>query len=99
MREASTLTLWIDVSHFRLLQVVTFRSCNVRSNVVDNDRNTQAMLAAKDVLEEGSFAGALRFISYGSHSKYLQCSICYSPRNQIAASLARSEVSYVSVSS
>lgn len=99
MREASTLTLWFDVSHVRLLQVVRFRSCNVRSNVVDNDRNTQAMLAAKDVLEEGSFAGALESISYGSHPKYLQDSIRYSPRSQIVESLARSEVSYVSVSS
>jgi len=47
----------------------------IRSDVVDDDRDAQAMFAAEDVLEKRSLSGALRFISYSSNFKYLQCSI------------------------
>jgi hypothetical protein len=59
--EASTLTLGDLVS--LLKDLVPRMSVVLRSDVIDDDGDTQAMLAAEDMLEEGCLSGALENVS------------------------------------
>lgn len=97
MREASTLTLRFSVSYVRsfgLDRFVSLRWCNVRSDVVDDDRDSQAMFATQNVLEKCCFPGTLTLFSDRSFYCCLQSSVSlYLPENQTEASLAKSEVS------
>ena len=89
MREASTLTLWFDVSCVRqkcLIWIVV-----LRSNVVNDDCNTQAMFTAEDVLKQRSLPSALKLFSYRPcHTPATFC-VLHLPENQTAESPARSE--------
>lgn len=56
MSEASTLTLVnLSVSGFKGLSIL----CDLRANIVHNNRDSQAMLAAEDMLQQRCLAGAL----------------------------------------
>jgi hypothetical protein len=61
MREASTLTLIVMLAMVDVIAIVGL--CVLRSDVIDNHCNTQAMLAKEDMLEECSFARALQYFS------------------------------------
>lgn len=60
---------------FCLGWIVSCRLCNVRPDVVDDDRDAQAMFTAEDVLEKCCFPSALELISYRSYQSYLQSSV------------------------
>lgn len=79
---------------FVLVLVFSFRSCDIRSDVVDDDRDTQAMFTAEDVLEKCCLSGALRLFSYRSYHSCLRSSGgLYLPGIPTEASLAKSELS------
>jgi hypothetical protein len=79
---------------FVLVWIVSFRSFDVRANVVDDDRDTQAMFTAEDVLEKCRLSGALRLFSYRSYYSYLRSSrFWYLPGSPTEASLAKFELS------